>query len=349
MPHEQARQQLIQRQGPLLGDDGSLKQVGWSPQPILDCNLEQANFYRLKFLQPLRIKRWDYYGIFMPTHYYSFTISSVGYIGMIFAYVLDFDTLAFAEKTIITPFGSGVQLPRNSTKGESVFENKQLKMRFEVKPDSRHLLCDWPGFGEGGLQADLSLALPRDHESMNIIIPIGLKRFYDNRKVNNMRASGTIHYQGQEYHLDPRTCLGSLDWGRGVWALKSHWVWASSSGFTAKGQRLGLNLGYGFGDNSKATENAFILEGKVHKLGRVDFRFNSKNYMEPWHMKSEDGRLNLRFEPFYDRTAKTDIKLLKSEVHQMFGRYHGFVMTESGETIDVYNLVGFAEEHFAKW
>src|SRR3989304_8551868 len=39
--------------GPLLAPDGRLAQVGWSRQPLLDCNLESARFYRW------RIKRWD--------------------------------------------------------------------------------------------------------------------------------------------------------------------------------------------------------------------------------------------------------------------------------------------------
>jgi hypothetical protein len=118
---------------------------------------------------------------------------------------------------------------------------------------------------------------------------------------------------------------------------------------TENGLRLGLNLGYGFGDNSKATENAFIVDGKVHKLGEVKFEFDSSDYMLPWKMTSDDGRLELRLEPFYDRAAKTDIKILRSEVHQMFGKYYGHVTTEEGETIAVDGLIGFAEEHFAKW
>ncbi|MEE4193695.1 MAG: DUF2804 domain-containing protein [Anaerolineae bacterium] len=344
-----AHQQLIERKGPLLDKEGNLNQVGWSPQPLLDCNLEQVNFYRLKFLQPLRIKRWDYYGIFTPTHYFSFTISDVGYMGMIFCYVLNFETNEFEEDTIITPFGAGTTLSRNSTGGECFFENKKLRMRFEVKHHRRNLFCEWPGFGKGGLGAEVSLSCPAAHESMNIIIPIEGKRFYDNRKINNMPASGTITYQGEEVKLDPATCLGSLDWGRGVWALESHWVWASASGVMTDGRRLGLNLGYGFGDNSKATENAFIVDGKVHKLGDVKFEFDSSNYMLPWTMQSEDGRLDLRLEPFYDRAAVTDVKVLRSAVHQMFGKYYGHVTTEDGETIMVDGLIGFAEEHFAKW
>ena len=40
--------------------DGSLADVGWARQPLLDCNLENARFYALRSLQRFRIKRWDY-------------------------------------------------------------------------------------------------------------------------------------------------------------------------------------------------------------------------------------------------------------------------------------------------
>jgi hypothetical protein len=33
----------------------------------------------------------------------------------------------------------------------------------------------------------------------------------------------------------------------------------------------------------------------------------------------------------------------------MFGRYSGRVVTDDGETIPVEGLVGFAEEHQARW
>ena len=348
-------QQKVKYQGALLRADGSLAQVGWSPQPRLDCNLEQAHFYRAKFLQPMRIKRWDYYGVFTPTHYFSFTISHIGYMGLMFCYVLNFETKQYEEQTIIVPFGKGVQLSRNSTKGECRFENKQLRLQFTANDDlqQRRIVCDWKEFGKkhgvGGLTADISLLQPKSHESMNIVIPIEQNRFYFNRKINCMPASGMVQFNGEVFTLNPQTDSGSLDWGRGVWALQSHWVWASSSGFLPDGRRIGLNLGYGFGDNSRATENAFILDGKIHKLGTVEFEFDSTDYNQPWHMRSTDGRLNLLFEPFFERVAKTDVKLLRSEVHQMFGRYSGTVVTDEGNTVEVNNLIGFAEEHFARW
>lgn len=89
---------------PLLDEQGELVQVGWARQPLLDCNLENVGFYRLRFLQPLRLKRWDYYGLTTPSHYFSFTLADLGYAGQVFAYVLDFEARRHHEETLTLPF-----------------------------------------------------------------------------------------------------------------------------------------------------------------------------------------------------------------------------------------------------
>jgi hypothetical protein len=342
-------QRLIETPGPLLDGGGNVSTAGWSPQPILDNNLENASFYTLRFLQKLRIKRWDYFGVTTPTHYYSFTISDIGYLGMIFAYVLEFATGQFHEQTLSVPLARGVSLPRNSTAGESVYDNGRVSLRFIVEANQRRLSVKWPGFGGTDLAADMTLQMPADHESMVIVIPIERKRFYYNRKVNCLPAEGWVVYQGNRTQIDPKSCLGNLDWGRGVWAYSSFWVWASASGFLPDGRTVGLNMGYGFGDTSAATENALILSGKIHKLSQVDFTYDSKNFKAPWKMCSLDGRLDLTFTPFFERVARTDLKLLSSEVHQLFGHYNGIIYADDGEAVQIENLTGFAEEHHARW
>jgi hypothetical protein len=343
------KQHQLNGTGPLLERDGSLANVGWARQPLLDCNLENAGFYRLRFLQPLRIKRWDYYGLTTPTHFYSFTLSDLGYLQMVFVYVVDFATRRHHEETLTLGPGAGVSLPRNSTEGESRFDNGKVKLSFKIESQVRRLKIDWPGFDQQGLRAEVQLQLPPQHESMNIVIPIAHKRFYYNRKVNCMPVNGWVEYRGQRQELTPATCLGNLDWGRGVWEYQSFWVWTTASGFLPDGRRIGLNLGYGFGDTSAATENAVILEGKIHKLGAVNYIYDPKHLSAPWSMRAPDGRLTLRFNPFYDRVAKTDLKLLGSEVHQLFGHFHGTFQTDDGETIEIHDLVGTTEEHYAKW
>ena len=79
--------ELIQP-GPLLDEQGRLSKVGWSRKPLLDCNLEKANFYKLQALQRFRIKRWDYYAVFTPRRFFSATIADLGYAANIFVYTL---------------------------------------------------------------------------------------------------------------------------------------------------------------------------------------------------------------------------------------------------------------------
>jgi hypothetical protein len=36
-------------------------------------------------------------------------------------------------------------------------------------------------------------------------------------------------------------------------------------------------------------------------------------------------------------------------VHQLIGRYNGKVLTDTGEKLEIVDLIGWAEEHNAKW
>ena len=340
----------LTRPGPLLDPAGRLAQVGWSRQPLLDCNLEAARFYALRPLQRFRLKRWDYYALFTSQRFFSATIADLGYAGNLFVYTLDFATGDLHEDGLVVPLASGVRLPRNSTEGASHFKDARNRLHFEVTPEGRRVSVVWPGFQAGrGLQADFLLHCPITHESMTIVIPIGQRRFYYNRKINCLPAEGTLQIGERREALRPHEALGSLDWGRGVWDYRSYWNWASASGFLPDGRTVGLNLGCGFGDLSAATENAVILNGRIHKLEQVRFDYTSGDYMKPWKFTSSDGRLNLEFVPFKDRTARTNLGVIFSEVHQMFGRYSGQAVADSGEVLHLENLTGFAEEHHARW
>ncbi len=336
--------------GPLLQPNGQLAQVGWARQPILDCNLEAAHFYALKPLQHFRIKRWDYYAVFTPKRFFSATIADLGYAGNLFVYTMDFETGELHEEGIVVPFGKGMTLPRNSTEGNSHFEDARLKLDFSLFSDHRHLSVSWPSFHDGrGIRFEIDLQTLSEYESMNIVIPIGQKRFYWNRKINCLPASGVVKYGEMTKTLTPTTSLGSLDWGRGVWEYQSYWNWASASGFLPDGRTIGLNMGKGFGDLSKAGENALILNNRIHKLELIKFDYTSSDYMKPWKFTDTENRLNLTFTPFKDRLAETNLGIITSKVHQMFGRYNGFAITDEGERIEIKDLIGFAEEHHAKW
>ncbi len=336
---------------PLLDDNGNLIQVGWARQPILTPNLEKTSIYPriFRFLQSIRMKRWNYFAVFTPNRFFSATLADLGYAGNIFVYTLDFESGQLHEESLVTPLSRSLTLA-NGTTGTCSYESKGVKLKFQSSAQSHHVQVDWAKFHGGrGIHADLIFKIPPSQQSMNITIPIPGKRYYYNHKINCLPASGVLKYGNLSQDLHPDSSLGQLDWGRGVWQYSSFWNWASASGFLPDGRTFGLNLGCGFGDTSGATENAIILDGRIHKLDQVSFEYNPKNYMEPWKFQDNQGRLALNFIPFKERLAVTHLGIIDSVVHQMFGRFHGQATSDEGEEIPIKGLVGFAEEHHARW
>ena len=179
--------------------------------------------------------------------------------------------------------------------------------------------------------------------------PIDEHGFYYNHKINCMPTRGSFTLGSDTYDFHPDAALASLDWGRGVWPYSTYWIWASASGFLPDRRTVGLNLGHGFGDLSAATENCFYVDGRMTKLGLVDIAFDESDTNKPWTFTADDGRLALTFTPFHHRRSNIDVGLVASKVNQMFGSYSGKLVDDAGTRYDLDNLIGWAENHRARW
>ncbi len=144
------------------------------------------------------------------------------------------------------------------------------------------------------------------------------------------------------------SAFGVLDWGRGVWTYSNTWYWGSASGIV-RGQRFGLNIGYGFGDTSAASENIIFLNGRGHKLNGVSFHIPDDDFLKQWQFSSNDGRLELDFTPILDRYSNTNLLVVQSWQHQVFGRFSGQVTLDDGSILEIENLLGFAEKVKNRW
>ena len=174
--------------------------------------------------------------------------------------------------------------------------------------------------------------------------------FYFNQKINCMRARGQVSYDGRDYVFDPADSFAVLDWGRGVWTYHNTWYWGSAS-YQVDGVPFGWNIGYGFGNTAAASENMLFYNGKAHKLSQVRFHIpgEEKDFMAPWTFSSDDGRFEMDFVPVLDRAACTDVKLIKSDQHQVFGRFTGKAVLDDGRVVEVKDFPGFAEKVENKW
>ena len=333
----------------LLKEDGNLREPGYAKKllPIYKRSDIKTN--------PLKIKEWDYYLINNEHYAVALTIADNSYMGL--------DSISFLwlddgkEKTVSRMqfmTKGNKKLPSSSVEGDVTYEGKDYVMSFHHEEGKRILEFRMEQFAEHmPIQGQLILT-DEPEESMVIATPFDKKaHFYYNQKINCMRAQGKVNVLGKNYEFSPEDSFAVLDWGRGVWTYKNTWYWGSASG-QIEDKTFGFNLGYGFGDTSAATENMLFYDGKAHKLHNVRFNIPLKSdgkedYLKPWTITSDDGRVEMDFRPILDRAACTSLLVLESDQHQVFGRFTGKAVLDDGTIIRVENLMGFAEKVMNKW
>lgn len=315
--------------------------VGWSRQPLQNCRL---------YGHPLRKKRWNYWCVTSPTHLFSVTLSNVDYAGLPFVYFLDFATGEFIEKTIITPFGKDVVLG-DCVGDDAVYAGKGCEISMRQEEGGVRIWVEVADFGGKVLKAEFQISEPENHESLNVVVPWSERLFQFTAKNNTLPTQGSLLLDGKQIIFEAGNSFATLDFGRGVWPYKGFWNWASFSTRLADGRTVGTNFGAGWTDNSGATENALCVDGRLTKLSEdVLFTYSTQDFYAPWKLQTaETKRVDLTFTPFFERVAKTDMMIIRSEVHQMIGHFDGTIVGEDGEVLQVRHAVGWAEDHHARW
>ena len=57
----------------------------------------------------------------------------------------------------------------------------------------------------------------------------------------------------------------------------------------------------------------------------------------------------MEFQPILDRASCINAIVIKSDQHQVFGRFSGKAILDDGKEILVKNLTGFAEKVYNRW
>jgi hypothetical protein len=333
------------KKGPLLNQQGELIEAGYHTSLIKTYDKKLVRNSRM------RLKEWDYYYVGNDDYGIALTVADNGYMWLLSATLLDFNFKKEISKSKMgwIPF-KRFNMPETSEKNNVMVHKGQWKINYKIEKDKRHIEAEIPNFNKGeALIVDLYLDAMID-DSMVIATPFAnRKRFYYNQKINLLKSSGRV-ILGDEI-FDFNGAYGVLDWGRGAWTYHNIWYWSSLSG-EQNGHKIGFNLGYGFGDTSKASENMLFYDDQTYKLDDVEFIIPKDgihyDYLSTWMFKSKDGKIDLTFEPIIDRNSSTNIIILKSVQHQVFGRFSGTFKVENKEII-IKDMLGFAERVENKW
>ena len=327
-----------------VADGSSLNPAarGWSRYPLHRANLLGSWGEN---------KRWDYWAILAGDLVISAVYSNIDHFGLADVWWVDLTTGTTGGTAILAP-SDAMELPARPGTAPLVVSHDGLDLEMLDDEEGTHLRATWTEEdGRLGL-LDVVVGLPKDHESLNVVIPWSDTVFNFTSKHQARPATGRLVVGERAWTIgDPSSgdAWGVLDVGRGRWPHEIAWNWGGGAGRVGE-HIVGLQFGGKWTKGSGFTENGIIVDGRLSKIGReLEWSYSWERPMDPWRVVDPGGQLEIEMHPRYDKHSQADAGEFGSETHQVFGLWTGRLVTDEGLKLELRGLQGFAEEARQRW
>lgn len=315
---------------------------GWSRYPLHRANLGPHE----------RNKRWDYWCVLAGDLIVATVYADVEALGLAEVYWADTATGATGGRTLITGPGQGIALPDVAGSAPLHIDREGLALGLADDEHGTHIRAEWTESDGAAAHLDVVVARPPGLESLNVVIPWSDEIFNFTSKQWLRPASGELVIGDTTRTIggaDGPEAWAALDVGRGRWPQEIRWNWGGGGG--RSGDRLvGLQFGAKWTAGTGFTENGFLLDGRLTKIGReLVWDYDWDHPLQPWTVTDPDGQLDVVLSPRFDKHSVAGDASYGSETHQVFGTWSGRLATDDGLTLDLDGLQGFAEEARQEW
>lgn len=294
---------------------------------------------RSRLWRCLHHKRWQYVALTTEELFCGVAIVDVGWTNTAFAYAFDRH-----QRRLVASFsqdglpGLTASLnPHPAAGAASSFNFLGNRIAYRQLPDSRQYRLDL-ACGAFRIAADFDA----QHAAPPLLAlgQVAGGTPHATVKSSAMPLQGTVSAGGRSYDL--RGGVASYDHSNGFLARETAWRWAS-----AHSLELGFNLQAGY---FGAQENALWLDGRLIALGAAHFEFDPARPLAPWHIWTEDGLLDLQFQPEGCRAENKNLLIAASRYVQPIGTFTGWVKPSADAAPrQVEQLAGVTEDHFSRW
>lgn len=308
--------------------------------PLIDWSGLQGAFQRNALWRRFHHKRWHYLGIATEHCFIGIAIVDLGWTNTAFVYLFDRD-----QKKLLVDYAqdglpglTACVTDRPVQGAASWFKHTGARLRYRQLKGSRYKLMVKV---HQGLEIDAVVDLKDAAPLLTAIGPIGDGGCaHATVKSSALAIHGSAHAGGKTFKLDGG--VASFDYSNGLLARDTQWRWAS-----AHSPSVGFNLQHGYFGNH---ENVLWLDGKLIALGNVHFDFDPQQPMKPWHIRTDDGLLDLSFQPEGARQQRKNLIIAASYYIQPIGTFSGKVKASPrGAMHKVEHLVGVTEDHQSRW
>jgi hypothetical protein len=310
--------------------------IGFSPRPAVHCAIP-GHFGRRK--------RWNHWCIINPQWMLAITQADFDYVGLAAAQFVDLvsgKNISFSQTRL---FARDCDLPDQPFESHA-FDHPLLQLR--VNENSYHSAISLSASNHAGdvLQAILHVQRPAHVDSANLVVPLGPNSFHATSRQMALPCTGNLQLNGNHYECADAQSLASMDFGRGVWPLKSYWTRAA---FAAPGG-IAANFGTGWTDHSGLSENTLWFGGQaVHLNNPVSIHAESADSMAVRQLRSEDGSVQLSFTPFQKHVTNRRFGPLYLNNRQIFGHFNGILRGAQHECVPVNNALGWLGVTESRW
>ena len=310
-----------------------------SPTAI-DWSELRGNFQRSAVWKHFHHKRWHYVGIATEQCFIGLAVVDLGWTNTAFAYVFDRQQqkllIDFAQDGLP---GLTATISDRPTHGASAwFSHIGSRIHYEhLRGNHYRLEVDI----RQGLQINAELDSAHAAPFLCAIGPIADGGCaHATVKSSALSVKGTVTAGGKTFDLAGG--VASFDYSNGLLARNTEWRWASAHSPT-----VGFNLQQGYFGNH---ENALWLDGELIPLGNAHFAFDPQAPLQPWHIHTDEGLLDLQFQPEGARQQRKNLLVAASYYIQPIGTFSGTVKASSqGAVRQVQGLVGVTEDHQSRW
>ncbi|RZI44670.1 DUF2804 domain-containing protein [Herbaspirillum sp. HC18] len=281
-------------------------------------------------------KRWQYVALCTEQLFCGIAIVDLGWTNTAFAYAFD----RRLRKVVAAYSQDGVpgltaHVPDNP-QGTSSFRffNNRIACR-TLDSGRRHVLS----LHCGGFEIDATFNAGTTPPLL-AVGPIDGGSVHATQKSPGMPLGGEVRVDGRKYDLNGG--VASMDYSNGLLARETSWRWASAHSLD-----VGFNLQAGYFGNH---ENALWLDGRLIPLGGAQFDYDPIDPMAPWHVHTDDGLLDLQFEPEGMRREDKNLLVAVSRYVQPIGTFSGWVKAApDAAPREIKRLGGVTEDHFSRW
>lgn len=324
-------------------------------EPFKTLNLVDADIYGHRWAprwwRNLRLKEWQRFGIIHDEFYCGFAVFDAKYRATSFCYVYDRQTHQLIEHNRAALSRGARHVPEQIRHDDGYFRQPgyYIQLHNQLNEGVHHLGIEIRGQRHlPPIQAEFIV-----HEDLARFQPlIAVLPVNDYRRPMYTHKSacpveGYLRVGDRSWVLSTGQNWALTDTQKAFYPYHTFWKWAAFAGMDQEGVPVAINLTHNMiRDDEEWNECCAWVNGRLNLLSAARFEYDPAAIQHPWHIFTNDSRVDLRFTPEGERADRVNIAgVVRSDVHELLGTYDGYFVDHQGQRHTIKDVFGLAEHH----